>query len=241
MNLITEPYLDPERPLARFRPPHPRPVRRRVGRRLPGVQPGDQPLRRPARLLRRRLQHGPDDLDQAELPLDDVPLGLGHQGEPGSHARRPAAAGRLRRDPAPGGPFVLRPRGLRERRGWRRAVAGSDVRLQWDPDHGPSGNPVERRAIQLGLRGDVLARYAKEWLLEIEDISEFVASSGRMRWPDTSGWSRRGKTSTRWPTPRSPHGWGCRSGLTSLDGHEPGSLDQMVPHALNAEWWISGS
>ena len=58
---------------------------------------------------------------------------------------------------------------------WKRAVAGSDVRLQWDPDHGPSGNPVERRAIQLGLRGDILARYAREWLLGIEDISEFVA------------------------------------------------------------------
>ena len=57
---------------------------------------------------------------------------------------------------------------------WRRAVAGSDVRLQWDPDHGPSGRPVERRAIQLGLRGDVLARYAKDWLLEIQDISDFV-------------------------------------------------------------------
>jgi hypothetical protein len=57
---------------------------------------------------------------------------------------------------------------------WKRAVAGSDVRLQWDPDHGPSGNPVERRAIQLGLRGDVLARYAKDWLLEIRDISDFV-------------------------------------------------------------------
>jgi hypothetical protein len=58
---------------------------------------------------------------------------------------------------------------------WQRAVSGSDVRLQWDPDHGPAGNPLERRAIQLGLRGDVLARYAKEWLLSVEDISEFVA------------------------------------------------------------------
>jgi hypothetical protein len=57
---------------------------------------------------------------------------------------------------------------------WKRAVAGSDVRLQWDPDHGPSGNPVERRAIQLGLRRNVLARYAKEWLLDIQDVSEFV-------------------------------------------------------------------
>ncbi len=58
---------------------------------------------------------------------------------------------------------------------WKRALAGSDVRLQWDPDHGPSGAPVERRAIQLGLRGEVLARYAETWPLEIEDISDFVS------------------------------------------------------------------
>ena len=57
---------------------------------------------------------------------------------------------------------------------WKRAVAGSDVRLQWDPDHGPSGSPVERRAIGLGLRGAVLARYASEWPLGIEDICGFV-------------------------------------------------------------------
>ena len=57
---------------------------------------------------------------------------------------------------------------------WKAAVAQSDVRLQWDPDHLPSGTPVERRAIQLGLRGKILANYAREWLLEIQDISEFV-------------------------------------------------------------------
>ena len=57
---------------------------------------------------------------------------------------------------------------------WKAAVSGSDVRLQWDPDHGPSGNPLPRRAIQLGLRGDVLARYVKDWLLHVEDVSDFV-------------------------------------------------------------------
>jgi hypothetical protein len=48
------------------------------------------------------------------------------------------------------------------------------VRLQWDPDHHPSGAKLERRAIQLGLRGPALARYAREWIVVIEDISEFV-------------------------------------------------------------------
>lgn len=58
---------------------------------------------------------------------------------------------------------------------WKKAVATSNVRLQWDPDHDPSGAKQERRAIQLGMRDDVLKSYAKEWLLGIEDISEYVA------------------------------------------------------------------
>jgi hypothetical protein len=57
---------------------------------------------------------------------------------------------------------------------WKADVARSDVRLQWDPDHHPKGNPTERRAVQLGLRGDVLGRYAGEWLLGVEDVSAFV-------------------------------------------------------------------
>lgn len=58
---------------------------------------------------------------------------------------------------------------------WQHALSNSNVRLQWDPDHGPTGAKVERRAIQLGLRGDLLARYSREWIVHIEDISAFVA------------------------------------------------------------------
>jgi hypothetical protein len=61
------------------------------------------------------------------------------------------------------------------REDWQRAATRSSVRLQWDPDHHPSGAKLERRAIQLGLRGPTLERYAQEWILEIEDISDFVA------------------------------------------------------------------
>lgn len=57
---------------------------------------------------------------------------------------------------------------------WQRAVQASAVRLQWDPDHDPAGRPLERRALQLGLRGETLRRYAHEWILGIEDISAFV-------------------------------------------------------------------
>ncbi|WP_333295179.1 DUF4291 domain-containing protein [Microcoleus sp. K1-B1] len=57
---------------------------------------------------------------------------------------------------------------------WQQAVKNSAVRLQWDPDHHPNGSKMDRRAIQLGLRGNVLASYAREWIVKIEDISQFV-------------------------------------------------------------------
>jgi hypothetical protein len=58
---------------------------------------------------------------------------------------------------------------------WQRAVARSDVRLQWDPDHHPSGAKLERRAIQLGLRGAALEAFGQQELLEVIDLTEFVA------------------------------------------------------------------
>ena len=57
---------------------------------------------------------------------------------------------------------------------WQIALKQSQVRQQWDPDHHPSGAKLERRAIQLGLRGQVLAAYAKDWIIKIQDISDFV-------------------------------------------------------------------
>jgi hypothetical protein len=58
---------------------------------------------------------------------------------------------------------------------WSRAVGRSSVRLQWDPDHHPSGAKLERRAIQLGLRGEVLEAFGRRELVEVMDLSEFVA------------------------------------------------------------------
>jgi hypothetical protein len=68
-----------------------------------------------------------------------------------------------------------------ERAVWQEAVQGSNVRLQWDPDHAPGGTPVERRAVQLGLRGATLRRYAEEWTVSIEDVSDFVAAQREHR------------------------------------------------------------
>ena len=58
---------------------------------------------------------------------------------------------------------------------WAAAVARSEVRLQWDPDHDPRGVPLPRRAIQLGLRGSVLEAFGNRELLEVIDMTGFVA------------------------------------------------------------------
>ena len=64
--------------------------------------------------------------------------------------------------------------GYPSREAWQEAVGRSEVRLQWDPDHSPSGHKLERRAIQLGLRGHILAAFASEELLEVIDMRPFV-------------------------------------------------------------------
>lgn len=61
------------------------------------------------------------------------------------------------------------------REAWQAAIATSEVRLQWDPDHEPNGKSVERRAIQLGLRGATLAAFGRRELVEVIDMTNFVA------------------------------------------------------------------
>lgn len=57
---------------------------------------------------------------------------------------------------------------------WKADLEKFEVRLQWDPDHDPFGNKLERKAIQLGLKGKVLEQFHSDWILKIEDITQFV-------------------------------------------------------------------
>jgi len=58
----------------------------------------------------------------------------------------------------------------------RQALEESPVRLQWDPDHDPDGRPVARRAIQLGIKGEIVRQYASEAIKGIEDMTELVSA-----------------------------------------------------------------
>ncbi|RNA07633.1 hypothetical protein BpHYR1_013126 [Brachionus plicatilis] len=50
------------------------------------------------------------------------------------------------------------------------------VILQWDPDHNPDFSKVQtgRRAIQLGIRDEMLIKFSKEFIVDVFDITQFV-------------------------------------------------------------------
>ncbi len=62
---------------------------------------------------------------------------------------------------------------------WKEVLTQSEVRLQWDPDHNPLGHKLERRAIQLGMKGTILTHFATDWIVSIEDITDFVLRQGQ--------------------------------------------------------------
>jgi hypothetical protein len=57
---------------------------------------------------------------------------------------------------------------------WKEELGKTEVRLQWDPDHDPYGSKQERKAIQLGMKGELLKKFCIEWIVKIEDITDFV-------------------------------------------------------------------
>lgn len=61
---------------------------------------------------------------------------------------------------------------------WSRRLDRSEVRYQWDPDRDLRGVRLERRAIQLGIRGETVHRYVDEWIIGIEDVTELAHTIG---------------------------------------------------------------
>ncbi len=57
---------------------------------------------------------------------------------------------------------------------WQERLQGSTVRCQWDPDRDIHGNPIGRRAIQLGLSGATVNKYVHTWIRTITDMSDEI-------------------------------------------------------------------
>ena len=57
---------------------------------------------------------------------------------------------------------------------WKQAVKQSPVRVQWDPDRNLAIGKLERRAIQIGLRGKAVYAYVNDWIIGLEDVTELA-------------------------------------------------------------------
>ena len=57
---------------------------------------------------------------------------------------------------------------------WQSRLKVSEVRCQWDPDRDIYGNPLNRRAIQLGIRGSMVENYVNKWIASIHDITDYA-------------------------------------------------------------------
>ncbi|HEY7547790.1 MAG TPA: DUF4291 domain-containing protein [Blastocatellia bacterium] len=62
---------------------------------------------------------------------------------------------------------------------WRLALSRSDVRHQWDPDRSLTGERLERRAIQIGIRGETVQKYVRAWIVQLEEVTELAKQIGQ--------------------------------------------------------------
>jgi len=54
---------------------------------------------------------------------------------------------------------------------WQLALKHSKARYQWDPERDLAIRRQEERALQLGIRGDLVRRYVSDWILGLEEIT----------------------------------------------------------------------
>lgn len=54
---------------------------------------------------------------------------------------------------------------------WGLALKKSEVRYQWDPDRDLHDYKLEHRAIQLGISGQMVYRYVREWIIGVENVT----------------------------------------------------------------------
>lgn len=63
------------------------------------------------------------------------------------------------------------PAGMEKER-WRAFLDAYPVRVQWDPERDIHHAPLDVRSIQIGLSGEAVSRYVREWIRNIEDVTE---------------------------------------------------------------------
>jgi hypothetical protein len=57
---------------------------------------------------------------------------------------------------------------------WLKIKKATPVRIQWDPERDLHLRPLEHRAIQIGLSGEAVHLYIKEWIQNIAEVTELA-------------------------------------------------------------------
>ncbi len=66
-----------------------------------------------------------------------------------------------------------RPHGLDDE-GWQRLKDASPVRIQWDPERDFNFTALPHRTIQIGLSGEAVRLYVRDWIKAITDVTAFA-------------------------------------------------------------------
>jgi Domain of unknown function (DUF4291) len=61
-----------------------------------------------------------------------------------------------------------------DRAAWSRALKQSPVRVQWDPERSLRLAELPYRSLQVGLSGEVVGRYADEWITGLADVTDLA-------------------------------------------------------------------
>ena len=70
---------------------------------------------------------------------------------------------------------------------WKRELEHSNIQLQWEPYHDLYGNKTDRKAVKIGVNGDMLQRFNNEWIQEIRNITPFVQEQQELVKADNIG------------------------------------------------------
>jgi hypothetical protein len=57
---------------------------------------------------------------------------------------------------------------------WTARKSITPVRIQWDPERGLDHQPLDHRAIQVGLSGEAVDRYIDDWTVALTDVTELL-------------------------------------------------------------------
>ena len=64
---------------------------------------------------------------------------------------------------------------------WEKEKLKYSGRCQWDPERDIFGNPKEYRAIQLGIKEELVEKYLENWIINIEDLTPKVKEMKLLR------------------------------------------------------------